>query len=312
MSETIKTYKGTDQNMRCHGGYQYELGKTATDTDAIRCGYHGFHSCEAPLDVLQYFPLRDGNRYFEAEAGGKIDRTGADDSKLASSELTLKAEIGIPGLMKAQMAYVKRACDSASEQTASGPSGNAAASGPRGNAAASGPRGNAAASGHSGNAAASGYGGNAAASGYRGNAAASGDWGNAAASGPRGNAAASGYGGNAAASGDGGNAAASGDWGNAAASGPSGNAAASGDWGAAVVTGMYGSADASGKQCIAVAWGRYSKARGALGCWLVLSEHDVEENRIKGAVLVQVDGEAIKPDTWYTLENGEIVEARID
>ena len=222
MSETIKTYKGTDQNMRCHGGYQYELGKTATDTDAIRCGDRGFHSCEAPLDVLHYFPLRDSNRYFEAEAGGKIDRTGADDSKLASSELTLKAEIGIPGLMKAHMAYVKRTCDSASEQTASG---------------------------------------------SRGNAAASGDM---------------------------------------------GNAAASGYMGTAVVTGMNGSAAASGKQCIAVAWGMYSKARGALGCWLVLSEHDVEGKRINGAMLVQVDGEAIKPDTWYTLKNGEIVEARID
>ena len=179
----ITTYKGTDKDMKCHGGFQYELGKTVKDDGAVRCGDKGFHSCEVPMNIFEYFPMRDGNRFFEAEADGTVDRTGATDSKIASSELTLKAEIGIPGIIKAQMEYVRRACAKATEETASGWSGNAAASGWSGNAAASGESGNAAASGERGNAAASGWSGNAAASGWRGNAAASGVRGAAVSSG---------------------------------------------------------------------------------------------------------------------------------
>ena len=111
MSEVITVYKGTDKDMKCRG-MQYELGKTVTDNGAVRCGDKGFHSCEAPFDVLKYYPMRDGNRFFAAEAGGIIDRTGADDSKLASSELTLKAEIGLPGLIKAQVSYTRKKAES--------------------------------------------------------------------------------------------------------------------------------------------------------------------------------------------------------
>ena len=103
----MKVYKGTDKDMKCRG-MQYELGKTEKTDDAIRCGNKGFHSCEAPFDVLKYYPMRDGNRYFEAEAAGKIDRTNADDSKLASSELTLKAEIKLTDLVKAQIEFTRK------------------------------------------------------------------------------------------------------------------------------------------------------------------------------------------------------------
>ena len=136
------------------------------------------------------------------------------------------------------------------------------------------------------------------ASGWRGNAAASGDSGNAAASGWRGNAAASG---------DLGNAAASGERGNAAASGRSGNAAASGERGTAVATGEQGSSSANGEQCLAVAWGKDSRAKGKLGTWLVVTEYD--SGMILNAKLVQVDGLTVKEETWYTLKNGEMVEA---
>ena len=112
MSEILEVFKGTDKDMKCHNDFQYELGKTVTDDDAIRCGNKGFHSCEAPFDVLRYFGLRNGNRFFRAEAGGKIDRRGARDSKLASSELTLKAEIGLPGLIKAQVAFTRKKAQS--------------------------------------------------------------------------------------------------------------------------------------------------------------------------------------------------------
>ena len=107
------------------------------------------------------------------------------------------------------------------------------------------------------------------------------------------------------ASGERGNAAASGESGNAAASGESGNAAASGVRGSAIVTGRYGKASAIGKQCVAVAWGQDSLARGSVGNWLVVSERD-DDGNIIDAKIVRVDGEAVKENTWYTLQNGEI------
>ena len=100
---------------------------------------------------------------------------------------------------------------------------------------------------------------------------------------------------------------ASGDLGNAAASGWSGNAAASGERGTAVATGEQGSSSANGEQCLAVAWGKDSRAKGKLGTWLVVTEYD--SGMILNAKLVQVDGLTVKEETWYTLKNGEMVEA---
>ena len=108
MNEKITTYKGVSKDLTAYNNYRYEIGKTEKDDGAIRCGDKGFHSCEVPMDVLRYYPLRHGNRYFECEAGGLIDKTSDYDTKIASSELTLKAEIGLPGLIKAQIAYTRK------------------------------------------------------------------------------------------------------------------------------------------------------------------------------------------------------------
>lgn len=107
----MKVYKGTDKNMKCRG-FQYELGVTVKSDDAIRCGDKGFHSCEAPFDVLRYYPNKEGNRFFAATAGGKIDRSGADDSKIASSEITLDAEISFDELRMAQIEYTRAKAES--------------------------------------------------------------------------------------------------------------------------------------------------------------------------------------------------------
>ena len=102
----MKVYKGTDKDMKCRG-MQYEVGKTYEADGAVRCGSVGLHSCKAPFDVLKYYGLKDSNRYFEAEADGKISKDKDGDSKIASSKLTLKAEIGLPGLIKAQAEYTR-------------------------------------------------------------------------------------------------------------------------------------------------------------------------------------------------------------
>ena len=103
----MKVYKGTDKNMQCRGK-QYVLGKKEVDDGAIRCGNKGYHSCEAPFDVLRYYPNINGNRFFVAEAEGEIAQKENDDTKLASSELTLKSEINFVGLVKAQIEYTRK------------------------------------------------------------------------------------------------------------------------------------------------------------------------------------------------------------
>ena len=281
----MKAYKGFDKDLKCKG-FQYEVGKEYEEGRAELCK-KGFHACENPLDTFRYYGPTD-SRYCEVDVDDNGERNSGD-SKVCGKHIKIGAEIGLKGVINAGVRFVIDKCESATEENASVWSGNAAASGVRGNAAASGWRGNAAASGWNGNAAASGESGNAAASGESGNAAASGERGNAAASGWNGNAAASGVGGNAAASGVG------------------GNAAASGESGTAAVTGCHGKASAIGKQCIAVAWGQDSLARGSVGNWLVVSERD-DDGNIIDAKIVMVDGEAVKENTWYALQNGEILE----
>ena len=300
----MKAYKGFDKDLKCRR-FQYEVGKEYEEANAALCK-KGFHACENPLDTFRYYRPTD-SRYCEVDVDDNGERNSTD-SKVCGKHIKISAEIGLKGVINAGVRFVFDKCESATEENASGWSGNAAASGDSGNAAASGWSGNAAASGWRGNAAASGERGNAAASGNLGNAAASGERGNAAASGWSGNAAASGWRGNAAASGERGNAAASGNLGNAAASGERGNAAASGDSGTAVVTGFAGRATALGEQCLAVAWGEDSLARGTVGNWIVVSERD-DDGNIIDVKIAKVDGDTVKADTWYKLVNGEIMEA---
>ena len=87
---------------------------------------------------------------------------------------------------------------------------------------------------------------------------------------------------------------------------------ATGYSGAASATGDSGAASATGKAGIALAAGVECKAMGALGCWIVLTERvwDEEGNyyRIKEVRALEVDGVNIKPEVWYMLKDGEVVE----
>ena len=80
-----------------------------------------------------------------------------------------------------------------------------------------------------------------------------------------------------------------------------------GNWSAATNTGNRSAATVGGAESIAVVTGYGSKAKGAVGCWLVLTERD-EKMHILGVQAVCVDGETIKADTFYMLKNGAITE----
>ena len=142
----MKVYKATDKDMKCRG-FQYELGKTAEVEGDIELCENGLHACEMPLDVLGYYAPSDGPRYFEAELEDVSDEKRSDDTKRVGKKLTLSAEIGIPGLVKAQVEYVKAQCDfdnaikksnSEKKNHATGESGAASATGWCGAASATG------------------------------------------------------------------------------------------------------------------------------------------------------------------------------
>lgn len=80
-----------------------------------------------------------------------------------------------------------------------------------------------------------------------------------------------------------------------------------GNWSAATNTGDRSAATVGGAGSIAVVTGYGSKAKGAVGCWLVLTERD-EKMHILGVKAICVDGETIKADTFYMLKNGAITE----
>ena len=100
----------------------------------------------------------------------------------------------------------------------------------------------------------------------------------------------------------------SGDYSTAGSSGYSSTAGSSGYSSTAAATGAYCNAKADGKDSIAVVNGACGKACGALGCYLVLTEYDDDGNMLL-AKMAKVDGAVIKENTWYTLKNGEFVEA---
>ena len=80
---------------------------------------------------------------------------------------------------------------------------------------------------------------------------------------------------------------------------------------AATNTGNRSVSIVEGKDSVAIVTGKDSKAKGALGCWIVLTERggwNGETYPIIEVKAFNVDGEKIKADTFYQLINGEAVE----
>ena len=97
-------------------------------------------------------------------------------------------------------------------------------------------------------------------------------------------------------------------------------AATAGDYGAATA-GNYGAATAgdsgaatargkasTGSNGLSVARGNNVRVKGGIGAILVIAEEGEDSYDIVDWKAVVVDGEVVKADTWYRLENGELVE----
>jgi hypothetical protein len=268
----MKAYKGFDKDMKCRG-YQFEEGKTYEEPEADLCK-KGFHACEHPLDVFGYYPPAE-SRYAEVELEYVSDKTD-DDTKRVGKRITIGAELNLHEIIEAAVKFVFSKVDWAkAEEKATGYQGAASATGYQGAASATGNRGAASATGDYGAASATGYQGAASATGYQGAASATGYQGAASATGNRGAASATGY------------------------------------QGAASATGDQGAASATGYESVAVALGLEGKAKGIVGGYLVIAEWKNIDNTWHRVDVrsVKVDGEEIKADTWYKLEDGKFHEA---
>ena len=100
----MKAYKGFDKEMKCRG-FQYESGKEYETKKAELCKT-GFHACEAPLNVFDYYPPGEGSRYCEVDLEGVTDER-ENDTKICGTKISVGAEIGIRGLIKAHFDYVR-------------------------------------------------------------------------------------------------------------------------------------------------------------------------------------------------------------
>ena len=216
----MKMYKGFDKDLKCRD-FQYEIGKTYEEPTADLCK-SGFHACERPLDVFDYYAPSNMSRYCEVDLEDVSDQR-SNDTKRCGKKIAVKAEIGISGLVKAQIEYVKE--HTTMEHT--DPIQSTAGS----------------------------YG--------------------AATAGSYGAATAGSYG-----------------------------AATAGDKGAATSRGTV----SVGNNGCGLVRGDDVKIKGGMGAILVICVECDDSFEIKEWKSVVVDGETVKPDTFYTLKNGELVE----
>ena len=139
--EVITAYKGFGPDWKCRD-FQFEVGKTYTHKGEVIACESGFHACENPLDVLSYYPVIN-SKFAIVEQTGKLSRHG-DDSKVASGQITISAEINLAGIIKAGLKYIF----SVAKKPTSGYYANSATSGISAHSVTSGDYANSATSGY--------------------------------------------------------------------------------------------------------------------------------------------------------------------
>ena len=269
----IIAYKGFDENLCCRG-FQYEIGKEYVQEGEIECCESGFHACTNPFDVLDYYPSDIKNRFCVVEQSGII-KTGDSNSKQASSKIKIKAEIGMAGLFKAGVEWIKEKTNpvpiiAETKDKNDNPSGDYSKIGSSGDYAQIGSSGNSAKIGSSG---------------YSAKIGSSGDYSQIGSSG---------------------------DYSQIGSSGYYAKIGSSGDYAKIGSSGDYAQIESTGEYSVICCAGNNSMAKAKKGSWITLSEWQYSKEKKRNIpVCVKteyVDGERIKEDTWYRLVDGEFQE----
>ena len=288
----IKAYKGFDKNLCCRD-FQYEVGKEYEMDGDITVCERGFHACESPLEVLDYyFILNDGNlaRFCEVEQSGEMDKE-RDTTKIASSKIKIKAELKFADLIKLGIEWIKEKTSAGgSEKLLSDNGAYSAQIGSSGDYAKIG------SSGDSAKIGSSGYSAQIGSSGCYAQIGSSGDYAKIGSSGDSAKIGSSGY---------------------SAQIGSSGCYAqigSSGDYAQIGSSGCYAKIHSSGEDSVICCAGHDSMVKAKKGSWITLAEWEYsDEKGILVPVCVKteyVDDKRIKADTWYKLVKGEFVEQK--
>ncbi len=190
----MKGFKAFKRDMTCNG-FQYEENKEFKFDGEPKICKQGFHFCEDPLDVLNYYDLTD-SEFAEVEATGKIKKND-DDSKRVTNKIKIGAKLGLAGFVKASVNFMierapKASSGDESQLASSGDGSKLASSGYESKLASSGDESQLASSGDGSKLASSGDWSQLASSGYRSKLASSGDRSKLASSGDRSKLASSG------------------------------------------------------------------------------------------------------------------------
>ena len=345
----IKAYKGFNKDMTCRG-FQFKEGESYEEPEAKLCE-SGFHACLNPLDCWSYYDFMN-SEFHEVEMDDVSDERNNDtkvcakkikigakldirDIISASIEFVHDSVKDVFNTNNKDNGYAAQ-IGSSGDAAKIGSSGDAAQIGSSGDAAKIGSSGRYAQIGSSGDAAQIGSSGDDAQIGSSGDAAQIGSSGHDAQIGSSGHDAQIGSSGHAAKIGSSGHAAKIGSSGRYAQIGSSGDAAqigssgydakigSSGDDAQIGSSGRYAKIGSSGDDAkiiceadhaVVVCAGKRARIKAPIGTWITLSEYGKYDGQGYPCTCVKsakIDGETLKPDTWYKLENGEFVECEED
>ena len=276
--KVITSYKAFDKNMQCHD-FQFEVGKEYEMDGEIECGKRGFHACKNPLELWDYYKMLK-SRFAEVEQSGKIDKDGKS-TKVCSSHIKIKAELKLADIINIGIEWLKNVT-SPSKYKKDGvldDSGHYAQIGSSGDCAQIGSCGHGAQIGSCGDYAKIGSCGLCTHIGSSGHCAQIGS---------------------------------SGDYAKIGSCGDCAKIGSCGDCAKISSSGDCAQIDSIGGDSVIMCAGNNSRVKATVGSWITLAEwvwNDEKKRNVPICVKTEyVDGERIKTDTWYKLENGAFVE----
>ena len=265
----MKAYKGFNKDMTCRD-FQYKEGEEYETEDARICNT-GFHACEHPLDCFGYYePVT--SVYHEVELGGKTDKEGCGDTKIAATKIKIGARLTIAGLVKAAIDFVfartQPEADTNDPYSATSQTGDRSATSQTGDSSATSQTGDRSATSQTGYRSATSQ------TGYRSATSQTGDSSATSQTGYR------------------------------------SSVKLHGAFSGAIQTGSKSVGAALHESSIVTMWGREAKAKGVIGAHIVFADWRVVDYDWKfcGAKMVRIDGEEYKADTWYYMKDGKVVE----
>lgn len=285
--KVITSYKAFDKNMQCHD-FQFEVGKEYEMDGEIECGKRGFHACKNPLELWDYYKMLK-SRFAEVEQSGKIDKD-EKSTKVCSSHIKIKAELKLADIINIGIEWLKNVT-SPSKYKKDGvldDSGHYAQIGSCDHCAKIGSSGDYAQIGSSGDYAQIGSCGDYVKIGSCGLCTHIGSSGHCAQIGS------------------------CGDYAKIGSCSDCAKIGSSGDCAKISSSGDCAQIDSIGGDSVIMCAGNNSRVKATVGSWITLAEwvwNDEKKRNVPICVKTEyVDGERIKTDTWYKLENGAFVE----